>query len=472
MNRGARLIGDLETTPPLIAGGVIGAFALAMMAVLRLGLPIWSLLVVVAATAYVFLALHRPTVGLLVVVCVFFVPLRLGGGVSLLQTVGVLTAGLLLISFFYQQRTIVFGNILFPLLLLGVLVLVSLWFTRDAGRTTFYLRRWIFNVLFVLLLLNLVTTFETFKKVIWTVIAMAALNSIVGIFDFAASSDIRYRSTGLMENQNSFGHLAALAFPLALYQYLYRRGFARWLGLALCAVFVGGVVASVSRGAVLSLLAVGVAALFAERRRIIPLLLVVVLAFSAVPFFPGYFKERVGDLANDVKRSVLIQNQGSDLTSRGHLNTAGIRIWLAHPVIGVGIGNFGYYYLQREYTQGLTGTNKTVAHNIYVQALAETGLVGFLVLVSVIVISVRGLRRTRRTAREDPDRWIYFGAIEMMALAIAVSTASYGSLMNNDLWMFVGLTAVSSRIAYGLSRGESPEGPESAENPQIAGAPA
>ena len=462
MSRGARLVGHLDASPALIAGGVIGAFALAMMAVLRLGLPIWSLLVVVVAALYAFLTLHRPTIGVLVVVCVFFVPLQVAGGVSLLQIVGVLTAGLLLISFSYQQRTIVVGNILFPLVLLGVLILVSFWYTRDAGRTAFYLRSWVLNMMFVLLLLNVVTTFDAFKKVIWVVIAMAALNSITGIHDYATTSEAQYRSMGLMENQNNFGHLAALAVPLALYQYLYRRGLARWLGLALCMVIVGGVVASVSRGAVLSVLVAGVATMITERRRIIPLLLVVVLALSAVPFLPDYFNERVGDLAMDVKRSVLLTDEGN-MTSRGHLNTSGLRIWLAHPVIGVGIGNFGFYFMQEEYLAGLAGGNNMVAHNIYVQALAETGLLGFLVLVSVIVISVRGLWRARRAARHDTDRWVYFGAIEMMALTIAVSTASSGSLMHNDLWMFIGLTAVSSRIACDLARRESPQG---------AGAPA
>ncbi len=447
MNRTLDLLGSAGVTPaPLIAIGTTAVFSLLLLAVLAVGLPIWSLLIVVAAIVYGFTVLHRPIVGIYVVVAVFFIPLKFSIGITLLQSVGAGTAAILLAWFLYHRRKIVVGSFMTPMFLLGPLILVSLWHTRNATATLMYFRLWVFNMMFVLLLLNLVTRFELFKKVLWAIMIMASINSVVAMVEYSAATEHRYRSTGLMENPNGFGHLAALAFPLALYQYLYAKGWVRWLGLLLCAVLAGGVVASVSRGALLSLLVVLVAVVIVERRRLIPILLIFGLAFSSIPLLPDYFVERAANLVVDVKNSVMIGNQRG-LTSRGHLNTAGLRIWAAHPIMGVGIGNFGFYYNEREFIGGMTAKQEVVAHNIYIQALAEMGTVGAVVLFWLLLNSGLSLLRARRVTGRSDERRIYFGAIEMMTLAILVSTASSGSLMGNDLWMFLGLTMIAGRVA-------------------------
>jgi O-antigen ligase len=441
--------------------GVIGVFTAMLFGVLKLGFPIWSLTFIVAAVAYIFFTIHRPIVGLIAVICVFFIPIRLEIGVSLLQAVGAGTAALLLLWFLYERREIVFGKIQIPLLLLGLLIVTSLWFSLDPERTTFYFRRWVFNMMFVLLLMNLVTSFSVFKRVIWAVMIMAAANSAVGVFDYSAASEFNHRSMGLMENANSFGHLAALAFPLALYQFLYRKGAIRYAALTLAGLLLGGVVTSVSRGALLSVLFIVAVTLVRERRRATPLLVVIALALSATPLLPQYYQDRVGSLASDIKNSLAV-GQDRGLTSRGYLNSAGLKIWWAHPVVGVGIGNFGHYYVQREFVGELQGSDATIAHNIYVQALAEMGVVGAAILLWLLFVSGRSIWRARRVCEPDSLEWVYFGSIEMMALAIFVSTASYGSLMNNDFWMFIGLTAVSARVALGARKRASVAAAEAA----------
>lgn len=446
---------------PLIAASTVAGFSLLLLAVLGVGLPIWSLLIPVAAIIYIFTTLNRPLIGLYAVLAVFFTPLKLSIGISLLQSVGGATAGLLLVWFFLNKRTIVLDSFLIPLFLLGVLILMSLWYTRDAPLTLMHFRRWVFNMLFVMLLLNLVTHFDVFKKILWAVMIMASINSVVAMIEFSRSSEYGYRSIGLMENANNFGHLAALAFPLALYQYLYAKGALRWVGLVLCAILVGGVVASVSRGALVSLFIVFAVVMVLERRRWLPIMIIGGLAFGSIPLLPEYFIDRVRNITVDVKNSITIGNDRS-MTTRGHLNTAGLRIWAAHPVVGVGIGNFGYYYSRPAFAGGMRAEQSIVAHNIYIQAMAEMGTVGIAVLAWLLLNAGRSLFRARRLSRWSQERWLYFGAVEMMTLAIVVSTATYGSLMGNDLWMFLGLAAIAGRVACeGAPAGmEAPNGAE------------
>jgi O-antigen ligase len=286
---------------------------------------------------------------------------------------------------------------------------------------------------------------------------MAALNSIAAIYSFTASSTSHYRSEGLLENPVNFGHFAVLAFPLALYQYLYRSGLIKWLGLGLSAILVGGVVVSVSRGAVVSLILVFLAILVAERRRILPLLLVGALCLCMLPLAPSYFHERVSSLTTDIQRTIFVGEQHA-LTSRGYLNKAGVKIWLAHPVLGVGMGNFGYYYVEKEFNPGFKNWQHVGSHSIYIQALSETGTVGFLVLVWLIVTTMRNIIQARRASIGDPSRWLYFGAIQMMAIAVFISTSSYGNLLRADFWMIVCLTAVSSRVTLTQEKLSLPEG--------------
>ncbi len=220
----------------------------------------------------------------------------------------------------------------------------------------------------------------------------------------------------------------------------------RFVGLFLSGILVAGIVSSVSRGALVSLLVVFVVICFRERRRVLPLALIAALAFALTPVLPEFFIERVGNLGEDVKKSVAFGG-GNDLTHRGHLNTAGLRIWAAHPILGVGIGNFKFYYHQPEFLSGWAASEDVVAHNIYIQALAEMGTVGGLLLLWLLFNSGKSLWRTRQATFGTERRRVYARAIEMMTLAILINTASTGSLMGNDIWMFLGLTMIAGRVA-------------------------
>jgi O-antigen ligase len=367
-----------------------------------------------------------------------------------LQAVGSVTAGVLILWFLSHQRKLYTGNVLLPLFLLGVVILASFLYARNVDPLVYFFRKWFFNMLFAVLLVNLVTRFETFKKVLWVVMLMAVINAAAAILDYSSTSEYYHRSTGLLENANEMGSFAALAFPLALYQYLYQRGVLRWVGLLFSGLLVGGVVVSVSRGATLSAVTVFLVIMVLERRKTLPLLLVVALALCALPFIPTYFSERVGNLASDVERSLVV-TENRELTSRGYILSGGLKIWASHPILGVGLGNFGWYYVEKEFNPGdYRRTRRMVPHSIYIQALAETGLVGTTLLVWLLWLAVRNALKARRLIRTDENRWMYFGALEMMTLAVLISNASTGNFMSQEFWLFICLTAMSSRVATAM----------------------
>lgn len=72
----------------------------------------------------------------------------------------------------------------------------------------------------------------------------------------------------------------------------------------------------------------------------------------------------------------------------------------SHPAGGVGAGNFGRtYFLERR-----TSEDVRQAHNFWLQALGETGLIGFLLILTAVAAIALGFARSARSARQDPLR--------------------------------------------------------------------
>ena len=168
-----------------------------------------------------------------------------------------------------------------------------------------------------------------------------------------------------------------------------------------------GVITSFSRGAWLGL-AFGVVVMIAAlgrrgRPAIVGLgaLVALLLLLASAGALPSAVVGRLGSIVQqfqvfDVRGVVPTADTFAQIERLAHWQTAG-NMFLANPVLGVGIGNFNarfadYYVRGWPHSQGH-------AHNYYLQTLAETGLVGFatyvLLLLTALGSSLAALRRTR-----------------------------------------------------------------------------
>jgi O-antigen ligase len=85
-----------------------------------------------------------------------------------------------------------------------------------------------------------------------------------------------------------------------------------------------------------------------------------------------------------------------------------LRMWRDHPVLGVGLGNFEIAYPR--YQSFPSDLRIDYAHDDYVEALAETGLVGAVLILSALALFLRlAFRRWRRPAQSQGN-WIRLGA--------------------------------------------------------------
>lgn len=99
------------------------------------------------------------------------------------------------------------------------------------------------------------------------------------------------------------------------------------------------------------------------------------LALTAVPLVPPRVIERLAGTGQ--------QLDGGTLNQRTGIWAEGIRIFLSHPLIGVGSG---------AYRQADTAVNQ-VGHNIVLTLLAEVGLIGFGLYLGMLIACLHSLKR-------------------------------------------------------------------------------
>jgi putative inorganic carbon (HCO3(-)) transporter len=119
-------------------------------------------------------------------------------------------------------------------------------------------------------------------------------------------------------------------------------------------------------------------------------------------------------------------------------------VFLSSPVLGVGFGNFST--LLGNFISVPEGT-VLEAHNLYLELLAETGVIGFVSFAVLVVIFLRMALRQWRTALDETDRIIGFGCLAAMITVLAHGSVDYlfhhGPQVSSLLFLIFGLLAAN-----------------------------
>ncbi|MFW6075859.1 MAG: O-antigen ligase family protein [Chloroflexota bacterium] len=198
------------------------------------------------------------------------------------------------------------------------------------------------------------------------------------------------------------------------------------IGLAL--MTAGGIIASLSRGAWLGVIAGALLTAFLVHRilRVVILAAIPIAVLSAVSgaiaYAPAPIAERIesGVEQFQIVDPVTVEIDDDNFATLERLAhwQAGWRMFDDSPLLGVGIGNFNDrysdYYVRDEFDHSAGH-----AHNYYIHMLAEAGLAGFaFYLMFIGGIVVAGIRTAFR-ARNDFYRLVSIGAVGSV---VAVAT--------------------------------------------------
>lgn len=252
----------------------------------------------------------------------------------------------------------------------------------------------------------------------------------------AQSSQERFAAAGF--NPNYLASTLALGIPLAWHLVLSGRSRPLTLVnfLAIPAILVAIFLTGSRGGLITAVLALSVIPLtyakLGPRVQVTVVVGLVALSLAAYWLAPAFEQK----LPTGVQRFAEIpdQLQSGDLTGRGQIWIAGVKLYRDHPIIGVGSGGFA------RAVKPYLGQEKT-AHNAFLNVAVQTGVIGlalFLATLAMVgvpfVLSLAG------------DRIVYLVLLATVLLILVPSTLENGK----QVWFALALAA--SRSAFVMGR--------------------
>lgn len=387
------------------------------------------------------------------------------------------TVGLLGIPVFYyvvMKREPFYVDSVLPWLLAfcGVQLLSMLFAANKAIAMETFITFLAEGVILYLLVSNAVRT----TRVTWALIAACAFMGALVVFQkatgtywrdykgFAQVSEQDWNSwneieggrwpSGPIGDKNYYAQFMLMILPLALFQFWNERlRILRLAGLASAIAIVAGIALSGSRGAVIGIagmLMVMIALGYVKMRHLAALGVVASLLLIALP----QYRERVTSLASvvDVVQRRDLRQADTAIQGRFTEMAAAVLVFLEHPLLGVGPGNFPAYFPDKADVLGFTvhGVERR-AHCLYLEVAAEMGIPGLLCLSAILSITGGRLYRAYVAARSKKMRGL--AAAALAALVAMMVTALFLSMAYiRYFWLMIGLCSAITRIIHQQSR--------------------
>lgn len=327
------------------------------------------------------------------------------------------------------------------------------------------------NALVFVLVAALVRDGTLLRRLVWALLlaglflgAISVHQQLTGNFDFAywgfgqspkifaLEGESTTRLGGPVGDPNFYGMMLLAVVPLALDRSLAERRLVPRLAAVSTAVVVTlSIFFTYSRSALVSLVALVALFLVVRRPGWKPVLLAGLVVVLLLPLVPASYNQRLVGLAESVAE-LSESGSTSEISVRGRLSESlvALEMFFDHPVFGVGAANYPVRYLDYSRQIGLDPRqSRRQPHNLYLEVLSETGLVGFLAFAWVIWATLRGALAARRTllaagktdlAYLTEAALLSFGAYLIASIFLHASHPRY-------FWLLAGIAIALPRVA-------------------------
>ena len=386
--------------------------------------------------------------------------------------VGLLFLAWALWIYFAKEEQIVFSPLLLPLAALSLIVLGQLFFhcTASPYSTRMELLLLVADLILLFLAAQAFRTLQDWRGFIWFGMVFGFLISLFGILQHLTFNgklywfrEMEYGGIpfGPYVNRNHFAGFVELILPLSLVPLVLGRvRRERWPIVGLFAVIpIGALFLSASRGGIVSFgVELAVLALVMIERRTKGKQL---LAGAAVLLLASMMVSWLG-VGQVLERFSSFQSLEVTAGKRASMRRDTWQIFLHHPLMGTGLGTLQIVY--PPYESLYDGRIVNHAHNDYLEALAETGILGALCCAWFLGVLFReSLNRLRQLHDSFP------GALQLSGLV-----ASAGFLVHSlvDFNLHIPSNALLFFLMANLATSEiqsmpAPLPPPGIEIPQI-----
>jgi O-antigen ligase len=236
------------------------------------------------------------------------------------------------------------------------------------------------------------------------------------------------RLGGPINEPNMWGQVLVAVIPLAIFRFMRETSSRKWVYAVSLLILLAELLNTYSRGAYLALL-FGLFLITFFFTRFNPVLISAGLVAVALllPFLPAQYMDRletISFLAPNTQNGVY---QESSFRGRASEIQTGLLMFATHPVLGVGAANYPVNY--QEYTQRIgleVRSEDREAHSLYVEMLAETGVIGVAAFLGIIFMVFQALTRIKADvmASVAHQKWVS----HISALQVALMSYLFAAL--------------------------------------------
>lgn len=309
----------------------------------------------------------------------------------------------------------------------------------------------IVNLIFFLIVTNTVDSPSRLYKLIWLLILIHLYFALKGIFNFHSGRFIyedRQTSgivgSSFVGDENDFALAINVMIPFAYYLIFYAKTRFQSISAAMIIViYIYAIVCSFSRGGLVGLCALSFYIILNSRRKFFLLIGAILIGIIFISVTPSNYLERIETISH--------VHEG---TAQARINywKAGMKMYLDHPIIGVGAGNGGIW--MPYYISGPGDPNTEwgrTFHGSIPQIMAELGTLGSACYIIMIYLAFKKLRKIKKEAsRGNIGNICGFMANSLMGgiIAFLVTGTFLSVAYYPQIWLLFTLTMTLSLIAH------------------------
>jgi O-antigen ligase len=262
------------------------------------------------------------------------------------------------------------------------------------------------------------------------------------------------RATGTTFAPMSFAQILLLSF-FPILALLLTREFSKWRWIYLLLTFALGIAifATLSRGAWLALGVGGLIIVYNYGRRprqlaqktALRLVITSLLFLSFILLLlPVSFKATMTEALRSMIETETIQERQFRLSNEARFQTyeLGLMTIEQNPLFGVGLGNFA---------QSVDATDGTSTHNVYLNVMAEMGILGGLVYAGILLTACYNFNVVKNHSKQPLLRSLAVGWLASLFALMSYwffTAYLYEPMLGMTLWLVLALSVVLRKLLY------------------------
>jgi putative inorganic carbon (HCO3(-)) transporter len=314
---------------------------------------------------------------------------------------------------------------------------------------------------------------NTWKQSAWTIIIITTVMCLLGsyqvltgnydqeffglarIVDDVGTNSTTHRIAGPIKEPNMWGQVIVAVVPLVIFRIIYERRFRiKLLSIGILGILLFEVLNTYSRGAYVALAVILFLVLLLERPNPLVMFAGVAVMVFALPFLPASYTARFETLSLLSPASQNgIYKEGS-FRGRSSQMLTGLNMFIHNPLLGIGAGNYSNNY--KEYTEDLgleVSTGDRDAHSLYVQILAETGILGAIAFIGFSSLLLASLSKARQSIEHmvEYKSWLpWITAIQLSIIGYLITSIFLHGDYLRFFWIFVALSLSAIQLTQEL----------------------